>query len=206
MSITVVILAGGIGRRMGGMNKALLNYGDEAFIERQLRVAAHGSDEIIVVSNDRAISSLLHNRSNVTIIPDIYIGEGPLAGLHAGLLAASSSSVWLLGCDQPFLNVAAAHYMNERLENSTYQAVLPVIGGKPQPLHALYRKEIALQVQAQLEQGERRILSLLDHITWCGIQEVEFTDQGIPLSFADDVDTPEQYAEIDQISKGANLP
>ncbi|WP_373229372.1 molybdenum cofactor guanylyltransferase [Cohnella sp.] len=195
MPTTAVILAGGIGRRMGGMNKAMLSYGDEAFIERQIRVASLGTDEIIVVSNDQAISSLLHNRRNVTIIPDVYIGEGPLAGLHAGLSAASYSSVWVLGCDQPFLDVAAALYLQDRMESGSYQAALPIFGGRPQPLHALYRKETMQPVQALLELGERKILSLLDHIPWCGIDESEFKEQGIPLNFVDDVDTPEQYAE-----------
>lgn len=194
MTGTAVILAGGQGRRMGGINKALLPYGAETFIDRQIKIAKQVSDEIIVVSNDPELSTLMSNRFGVRVIPDIFIGEGPLAGLHAGLLAASHSSVWLLGCDQPFLDVSASQYMKQRIDSGSFQAVLPIIGGRAQPLHAVYRKELYEIVESLLHKGERRIVSLLDHISWCGIEEQEFIEQGISPQFVDDVDTPEQYA------------
>jgi molybdopterin-guanine dinucleotide biosynthesis protein A len=203
MAVTAVILAGGQGRRMGGMNKALLTFGDETFIERQLQVAKEVSDEIIIVANDREISTLFQNESTVRVIPDIFIGEGPLAGLHAGLAAASNSVIWLLGCDQPFLNAAAAHLLHNRMASGNYQAALPFIGGRPQPLHAVYRKEVGDIVESLLISGERRFIALLDHIAWYGIEEQEFIEHGISLRFADDIDTPEQY---DQLRLKEQLP
>jgi molybdopterin-guanine dinucleotide biosynthesis protein A len=196
MAVTAVILAGGQGKRMGGMNKALLTFGDETFIERQLRVARLGSDEIIIVSNDREINSLLQNESAVNVIPDLYIGEGPLAGLHAGLAAASNSAIWLIGCDQPFLNAAAAQLLHNRMAGGNYQAALPLIGGRPQPLHAVYHKEVGVKLESLLKSGERRLIALLDHIAWYGIEEQEFIEHGISLRFVDDVDTPEQYNQV----------
>jgi molybdopterin-guanine dinucleotide biosynthesis protein A len=196
MAVTAVILAGGQGKRMGGMNKALLTFGDETFIERQLRVARLGSDEIIIVSNNREISSLLQDESAVSVIPDLYIGEGPLAGLHAGLAAASNSVIWLLGCDQPYLNAAAAQLLHNRMAGGNYQAALPLIGGRPQPLHAVYHKEVGVKLESLLKSGERRLIALLDHIAWYGIEEQEFIEHGISLRFVDDVDTPEQYNQV----------
>jgi molybdopterin-guanine dinucleotide biosynthesis protein A len=204
MAVTAVILAGGQGRRMGGMNKALLTFGDETFIERQLRVAKQVSDEIIIVSNDHEISSHLQDETAVNVISDIYIGEGPLAGLHAGLRAASNSVIWLLGCDQPFLNAAAAQLLlNRMVDGGNYQAALPLIGGRPQPLHAVYCKEVGDIVESLLISGERRFIALLDHIAWYGIEEQEFIEHGISLRFADDIDTPEQY---DQVRLKEQLP
>jgi molybdopterin-guanine dinucleotide biosynthesis protein A len=204
MAVTTVILAGGQGRRMGGMNKALLTFGDETFIERQLQVAKEVSDEIIIVANDREISTLFQNESTVRVIPDIFIGEGPLAGLHAGLAAASNSVIWLLGCDQPFLNAAAAQLLHNRMvDGGNFQAALPLIGGRPQPLHAVYRKEVGDIVESLLISGERRFIALLDHFAWYGIEEQEFIEHGISLRFADDIDTPEQY---DQLRLKEQLP
>jgi molybdopterin-guanine dinucleotide biosynthesis protein A len=204
MAVTAVILAGGQGRRMGGLNKALLSFGDETFIERQLQVAKEVSDEIIIVANDREISTLFQNESTVRVIPDIFIGEGPLAGLHAGLAAASNSVIWLLGCDQPFLNAAAAQLLHNRMvDGGNFQAALPLIGGRPQPLHAVYRKEVGDIVESLLISGERRFIALLDHIVWYGTEEQEFLENGISLRFADDIDTPEQY---DQLRLKEQLP
>jgi molybdopterin-guanine dinucleotide biosynthesis protein A len=42
-----------------------------------------------------------------------------------------------------------------------YEAVIPEIGSKPQPLCAVYRREVGRVIEAQLASGERR----LTHIT-----------------------------------------
>jgi molybdopterin-guanine dinucleotide biosynthesis protein A len=193
MAVTTVILAGGQGRRMGGLNKALLSLGDEAFIERQIRVASESTDEIIVVSNDPALYDRLRFYPSVRVIPDQYVGEGPLAGLHAGLVSASHSLIWLLGCDQPYPHAGAASFLIKNMENGSYQAALPIVQSKPQPLHAIYRKEISEVAEYLLKSGERRFLALLERIPWCRVEERQFAEQGIPLDFANDVDTPEQY-------------
>lgn len=196
MAVTAVILAGGQGRRMGGMNKALLSLGDETFIERQIRKVLPGTNEIIVVSNDEALNHFLRDYESVRIIADNYPGEGPLAGFQAGMAAAACTNVWVMGCDQPFLEVSAAHLLLDRMESGAFQAVLPVIGGKPQPLHAIYRKEVGLIAESLLKRGERKLLTLLDNISWFRVDEHHFIEQGISLNFADDVDTPEQYAKV----------
>jgi molybdopterin-guanine dinucleotide biosynthesis protein A len=198
MARSAVILAGGQGRRMGGLNKALLTLGDEIFIERQIRVASLWADEVIVVTNDinsGMTSQLQQVNSTIRIIPDIYAGEGPLAGVHAGLTATSHPIVWILGCDQPFLSETAASLLKNRMDKGDYQVSLPIIGGRPQPLHAIYRKELSGIIDSLLQSGERRLLALLDHAIWCGIEEQEFTKQGISLHFTQDVNTPEQYVQ-----------
>jgi molybdopterin-guanine dinucleotide biosynthesis protein A len=89
------------------------------------------------------------------------------------------------------------------MASGNYQAALPFIGGIPQPLHAVYRKEVGDIVESLLKSGERRFIALLEHITWYGAKEQEFIDHGISLRFADDVDTPEQY---DQVRLKEQLP
>ncbi|KIL37238.1 hypothetical protein SD71_00515 [Cohnella kolymensis] len=193
MAVSAVILAGGQGRRMGGVNKALLPWGDGTLIDRQIRIAGRWADEIIVVSNDKAFGDRISPGKPVRIAADRFVGEGPLAGLHAGLKAATYDPVWLMACDQPFISVDAALLLSERMEAGSFQAVIPVIRGRLQPLHGLYRKALADSVEALILSGERKLVSLLQGISWCGIEEQEFKDRGIPLHFADDVDTPEQY-------------
>ncbi|WP_239617568.1 molybdenum cofactor guanylyltransferase [Cohnella mopanensis] len=195
MDRSAVILAGGQGRRMGGVNKALLLVGGETIIERQLRAVEQWTDEVIIVSNDEGLRARLPQTSNLRIVPDSYKGEGPLAGLHAGLTAATRPIVWVVGCDQPFLDVASAVYLQERLINGSYQAALPLIGGRLQPLHALYRKEAGAVAEKLLQAGKRKFMALLDQIDWCEIEEREFTNEGLSLTFTEDIDTPEQHAK-----------
>ncbi|TFE31572.1 molybdenum cofactor guanylyltransferase [Cohnella luojiensis] len=193
MDRTAVILAGGQGQRMGGVNKAFLSLGNERFIERQIRVVREWTDEIIVVSNDEHYNSQLKQYIDIRIVRDVYEGEGPLAGFHAGVSAATRSNVWVLGCDQPFPDAAAAEYLQTRLDGGAFQAAIPLMEGRPQPLHAIYRKETGIIAEKLLKAGERKFLALLDHFHWCGIEEGEFIERGISLVFNHDVDTPEQH-------------
>lgn len=214
METSAVILAGGLGRRMGGRNKALLAYGPDLFIERQIRVCAGWTDEIIVVSNDAAIlAGVRTNGVGVKVVPDRYEREGPLAGLYAGLAIAARPYVWLLACDQPLASAEAATLLLERLKRAGAAASLPVLGRpaqpsegsrprsaadfRPQPLHAIYRKEeTAAAADELLRGGERRLRALLHRVPWVGVSEEQFERLGIATDFADDVDTPEDYDRI----------
>ncbi|MFC5703805.1 molybdenum cofactor guanylyltransferase [Cohnella faecalis] len=230
MRKSAVLLAGGAGRRMGGVNKAQLTLGAETFIERQIRIVSQWADEIVVVTNDEAFASSLTEAASdlaansppgpvVRTTPDLFVREGPLAGLHAGLSAASHRLVWLLGCDQPAPDPRAAAWLADRLASVNggeqgrfaaelpngpernaaavrHLAALPRIGGRLQPLHAVYDRDAAAVAEELLRQGERRLLSLLDRIEWIAVEEREFAEHGIATTFADDVDTPEQYERV----------
>jgi molybdopterin-guanine dinucleotide biosynthesis protein A len=193
--VTAIILAGGQGRRMGGANKALLRLGEQTFLERQLAAAASWSDEVVIVYNGAASTLLPAGCGHVSVVPDIYRGAGPLAGLHAGLAAASNDAAWVLGCDQPFADAAAARLLLEEMGGFECDAALPVLGDRVQPLHGVYRKKAHKIAERLLRQGERRLTALLDHISWRRVEEGKFAARGIHPSFASDVDTPEQHEE-----------
>lgn len=192
MTIAAVILAGGQGRRMGYVNKAHLTLDGERFIDRQLRLAGEWADERIVVVNDPSRADELTLPDDVRVILDRYAGEGPLAGLHAGLQEVSKPFAWVIGCDQPLIDANAARFLLGRMQEGEYQAALPIIDGRPQPLHAIYRKETSGIADRLLASGNRRLISLLDEIAWIGIAEREFGSMGLSARFADDIDTPEQ--------------
>lgn len=200
MMIAAVILAGGQGRRMGYVNKAHLTLDGERFIDRQLRLAGEWADERIVVVNDASRAAELSVPTDVRVVLDRYAGEGPLAGLHAGLKETTKPFAWVIGCDQPLIDADAARLLLTRMQEGNYLAALPIIDGRPQPLHALYRKEICEIAGRLLASGERKLLSLLDGIEWIGVEQSDFAaqvqGQGRSVRFADDIDTPEQYDRL----------
>jgi len=194
--VTTVILAGGEGRRMGGRNKALLTIGRETIIERQLRETAKLADEIVVVANDPAFAEKLRaTEPAVRIVSDVYAGEGPLAGVHAGFQAAAFPYIWLLGCDQPYPSAAAAGYLLGRLTSVRAQAAVPVIGGNLQPLHGVYRKETGTIAEELLQSGMRRLRDWMERMELSEIGEDELQAGGHSLALAEDIDTPEQLAK-----------
>ncbi|BFH13647.1 molybdenum cofactor guanylyltransferase [Paenibacillus melissococcoides] len=195
MTVSGVILAGGRNSRMNGVNKALLRFQGEAFIEQQVRKMRTLCASIVVVTPDPAMYTGL--LANVQYVSDIYPGCGPLSGLHAAFRIVQTEFAWVVGCDYPAISVQAAEWMRRRAQEGDYDAVLPNAEGSHQMLHAIYRPRRLLPVITErIQAGRHRLSGLLESCRWLGIAEEEWTRADIPLNFVRDVDTPGQYEAL----------
>src|SRR5260370_18693518 len=79
-----------------GRDKAALPAGDGTLIEHLARRLAPVVDETIVAGG-----SIRPTLPGVRMVEDRYPGLGPLAGMHAGLLAARYSHLWVVRSDLP---------------------------------------------------------------------------------------------------------
>ena len=68
-------------------------------------------------------------------VPDVYPDSGSLGGIYSGLAAAGRWS-FAIAADMPFLNLALVRHMLSLPRE--WDALVPVIAGRPEPLHALY--------------------------------------------------------------------
>lgn len=101
--ITGLILAGGNARRMGGVAKGLLPLQGRSMIAHVIARLGPQVSEIMISANrpdyDDLGLSVVHD-----IAADPISGRaGPLAGLHAGLLACATQWLVTVPCDAPFL-------------------------------------------------------------------------------------------------------
>ena len=88
--ITGVILAGGLGRRMGGIDKGLQELRGRPMVHWVVERLAPQVDELLINANqNRERYAAFGHRVVPDQIPDF---AGPLAGLHAALSAATSSA------------------------------------------------------------------------------------------------------------------
>lgn len=85
----------------------------------------------------------------VRTVQDAKEFAGPLAGLMGGLGAARQPWVVALACDTPLVQTAVLHALLDRRAEGA-GAIIPVAGGILQPLVAVYRRETALPVFAQV--------------------------------------------------------
>lgn len=94
--VSLGILAGGRGTRLGGVDKAFLYYRGEPLLQRVFGAAGAGFADRLVSHNDplHAGRALLEAGGIVFVGDKRAAGEGPLAGLHALLYAARGE--WLL--------------------------------------------------------------------------------------------------------------
>lgn len=95
-SLGAVILAGGSGRRLGGVDKAALELQGKTLLDHVLDGLPAKTD-IVVVGPQRAVSR------PVTWCREEPVGGGPLSALATGLAAVDSSLVLLLSCDAPMI-------------------------------------------------------------------------------------------------------
>src|SRR4051794_24267998 len=101
MGVTGLILAGGRGRRMGGVDKGLQVLRGKPMIAWVLARIAPQVDEVLINANQNLGE---YRRFGPRVVPDGISGfAGPLAGLQAGLDAAEHLLVATCPCDSPFL-------------------------------------------------------------------------------------------------------
>lgn len=204
--ITGVVLAGGQNRRMGGKLKALLSYEGRLFIERQLEELGKLCSEIMIVANDhKAFETwITHEQSScegivpVRAVRDLLPGSGPLAGLQAAMAAARTGTLWVVACDMPFASAEAAEAMSQLLHGGSMDAVVPVIGGKVHPLHALYRRRCRHVVDELLKAEQYRMMELLRRLKYAAADDRFFLERRIMTKFAVNVNDPERYEKLQQ--------
>lgn len=100
--VTVAILAGGLGSRLGGADKGLIRLGDEPLAERLLKHQPPGMPRLIVANRNLE----RYRRFGVPVVVDPWPDyRGPLAGMLAALRAAATPWVLCLPCDAARLPV-----------------------------------------------------------------------------------------------------
>ena len=99
--ITAVVLAGGKASRMGGVDKGLIPVRGRPMIAYVLEALAPQVGKILVNANRNAER---YAEFGHEVIPDSLEGfQGPLAGVTAGLAAATTPYVVTAPCDSPLI-------------------------------------------------------------------------------------------------------
>lgn len=136
--ITLAILAGGNARRMGGQNKALLEYDGETFIKRIHKNLSPLFQSTIIISN----SDNDFNIANTIVFSDIIKGIGPLGGIHSALVNSKTPLVFIVSCDMPFADGSIAEMLIHKHQQLKPEILIPVINDYNEPLFAIYSKTL----------------------------------------------------------------
>jgi molybdopterin-guanine dinucleotide biosynthesis protein A len=104
--VAAVILAGGQGRRMGGVDKGLIAYQGRPLIEWTLAVLAPQVNELVISANRNLETYAAYGHRVLSdTLPDF---PGPLAGVLAALHAVTADWLLVVPCDTPHLPVDLA--------------------------------------------------------------------------------------------------
>ena len=168
--VTVAILVGGYGSRMGGIDKASLELDGKPLLDRILDAVTPLASEILVVAND----DRLVGDQRFTVLHDLEPHAGVLPALLTALDAASSPLLLLLACDMPFVDRNVVGLLLDLA--ATHDAVMPYVQSFPQAMHAVYRVAPCREAVRNLladEAGGRRMISFLDDVDAILVPEEE---------------------------------
>jgi len=168
--VTGIVLAGGQGRRMGGVDKGLQPLNGRPMVAWAIERLAPQVDEILLNANQNAEA---YARLGQRVVPDSLGGfAGPLAGLHAGLQAAAQPLVATVPCDSPFLPLDLVARLKEKLSRN--EIAVAKTGDQPHPVFALVRRGVLPHLERFLAGGGRKIDAWYATLA---VVEVSFDDQ-----------------------------
>ncbi len=135
--VTLAIIAGGGGHRLGGVAKGLLTLEGRPLIERILDLRPRFSEVLLVADNPGAYKAY-----GLRSVPDLVEGRGAPGGVHAALGAARTPWLFAVGCDMPFVAWQVVRMVLEARAPDV-DLVCFEIDGRFEPLLAVYRSSLA---------------------------------------------------------------
>ncbi|MCA9001664.1 MAG: molybdenum cofactor guanylyltransferase [Planctomycetes bacterium] len=153
--VTGVIFCGGKSQRMG-RDKALLELSGESLLQRVARTLEPHVSQVVLSTG----SSVRYSTLGLDCWLDLEEGLGPIGGLQAAL--TSSETPWILAaaCDLPGLNSQGVNALLSAVRSGDL-AVLFGSAGQPEPLFALYHRDLLPRVESAIRSGQRRMISAL---------------------------------------------
>lgn len=157
--ITGLVLCGGRGTRMGGVDKGLQNLQGRPLVEHVMARLAPQVGGLMINANRHAADYARYGHPVLADpTPDF---PGPLAGLLAGLQRCPTAWLQLVPCDAPRLPIDLSARLAQAAEQAGVGLAVPVTDCL-QPVFCLVRQDLAPTVAACLDGGERRMQAWLN--------------------------------------------
>lgn len=154
---TAAILAGGQGRRLGGLDKSGLVVGADSILDRQVSLVRELTPHILIVGAHaaRAVRTI----AGTNVVEDGITGAGALGGIYTALTAAPTEQVLVMACDMPFLTAPFLSALAARGEGR--DAAMPRDARGRHPLCASYDRRIASHLKHRIDSGQLRVLDAI---------------------------------------------
>jgi molybdopterin-guanine dinucleotide biosynthesis protein A len=160
--LTVVILSGGEGRRVGGMDKGLLLYQEKPLFRHAVEKLANRVSEVLLSVNrhlDR------YAGTGYRLIADAQLGyRGPLSGISTALQECKTPFLATIPVDVPDWPFACLKELVLSLITQHAEAVVMHDGVRRHPLFAVYRTELAQSALTALTDQRMPVWLWQDHI------------------------------------------
>jgi molybdopterin-guanine dinucleotide biosynthesis protein A len=151
-----------------GRPKAWLPFHGQPMLARVLeRLAPLFQERVVVRAPGQDLPEV-----EAAFVEDEEPGQGPVAGLAAGLSAISHPLAFATSCDAPFIDPRVVAHLVQ-LCQPPHAVVVPIWEDRPQPLHAVYQAGNAAILRRLLAEGRRRPVDLYREVPTLEVPEEE---------------------------------
>ena len=153
--VTGIVLAGGRARRMGGVDKGLVDLDGAPMISHGVRRIRPQVNKMIISANRNLPE---YRKWSDQVVADT-IGEfdGPLAGMASGLELVETEFAVTVPCDSPLVSNDLVSRMYSACVSKAADIAVAHDGARLQPVFALLRRTLGASIVEFLESGERKI-------------------------------------------------
>ena len=192
--ITGLILSGGEGSRMGGVNKGLLPYCQSTLVQHSiLRLKEQVGTIVINANNDIS----LYKAFGYSVWSDSSPSKGPLTGFLTGLEKCSTPYLMVVPCDTPHFPLDLVDRLFNKIQETQTDVCMPITRdhnsthaqARAQPTFCLLKKSLASNLKLFLSGANSRVQD------WTDQQKnsyVEFDSPPYPADAFVNLNTPEE--------------
>ncbi|MBW8758013.1 MAG: molybdenum cofactor guanylyltransferase [Burkholderiales bacterium] len=156
-AITGLVLAGGRGQRLGGVDKGLQPWRGRALVDHAIERLAPQVGAVLISANRNAADYASRGARVLADARDDF--PGPLAGMLAGLRAAGSPWLAVVPCDAPCLPIDLVERLARGLagrDGAVVQRDLGPAGVRLEPVCCLLSTALADDLARYLDDGGRK--------------------------------------------------
>ncbi len=153
--MTAVILAGGMGRRMGGRDKGLVELKGRPLIAHVIEAIEPQVSHLLINANR---NQPVYARFGPPVLPDeLDDFQGPLAGILTAMRKVPTPLLLVVPCDAPHLPADLGTRLWRAMADADTEIAVAHDGNHLQPVHALITTALADDLESYLGSGKRKI-------------------------------------------------
>jgi len=192
-TVTGVILAGGMARRMGGQDKGLVPFAGRPLIQWVIDALAPQVCALVINANRNQEAYAAYGHPVIT--DDMEGFQGPLAGFSSAMAAVATPWIVTAPCDGPFLAGDLVERLSRALVRDQAEIAMASNGERLQPVYALLPVSLAASLRGFLSSGERKI------DRWYASHRVAIADFSDRAEGFANVNSPEDAALLERALK-----
>jgi len=188
VTVTGVVLAGGLSTRYAGKPKGLERVHGVRIIDRVRAALEPVVDDLLLIANDDAAGAWL---PGVRWERDVLRDVGSVAGIHAALVH-SATSVLVVAWDMPFVPAALLAALRDAGQDADVAVPQSDSRRGLEPLCAFYASTCVPAIERRLAAGDRRVIGFYDDVRVARLDVEQVGRFGDPALLFMNVNTPEE--------------